>query len=82
MMRKRNSSKPANFHGNIEEGGGQGVSSDMPPLPEGWTEVVAQDDGSVYYYNATKNITQWTHPALGEDEEMIIDLLDPSMIFR
>lgn len=42
---------------------------------------MAQDDGSVYYYNETENKTQWTHPALGEDEEIVIDLLDPSMIF-
>jgi hypothetical protein len=51
-----------------------------PPLPDGWTEHEGED-GNCYYFNAKQNLTQWTHPALGEDEEIVVDLLDPSMIF-
>ncbi|GMI04021.1 hypothetical protein TrLO_g268 [Triparma laevis f. longispina] len=58
-----------------------GEASDPPKLPEGWEEIVNEEDGSIYYFNRDQNVTQWTHPALGEDEEVIIDLLDPSMIF-
>ena len=53
----------------MEEGGGNQKEEEvLPPLPEGWTEIEAQDDVSIYYFNEAENKTQWTHPALGEDE--------------
>lgn len=56
------------------------ASKGAPELPEGWTEETSED-GTAYFYNESANLTQWTHPAFGEDEEIPVDLLDPSMIF-
>ena len=62
-------------------GGAGTVEESALEMPKGWEEVVSEEDGSVYYYNSEQNKTQWTHPALGEDEDIVVDLLDPSMIF-
>jgi hypothetical protein len=37
--------------------------SSLPPLPDGWTEVVAAGSNRPYYYNATTKQTTWSRPS-------------------
>eukprot|EP00519_Triparma_laevis_P010882 CAMPEP_0182517118 /NCGR_PEP_ID=MMETSP1321-20130603/41625_1 /TAXON_ID=91990 /ORGANISM="Bolidomonas sp., Strain RCC1657" /LENGTH=245 /DNA_ID=CAMNT_0024724825 /DNA_START=251 /DNA_END=988 /DNA_ORIENTATION=- len=78
----RNAARSVAMRSRAASNGGAGtVEESALEMPKGWEEVVAEEDGSVYYYNREQNKTQWTHPALGEDEDIVVDLLDPSMIF-
>ena len=36
--------------------------SDLPPLPEGWIELVVPDTSRKYYLNIESRVTTWERP--------------------
>ena len=46
-------------------------------LPAGWVELVDESSGNLYYFNETKNITQWDRPKPVEQQ---IDAVAPAFV--
>lgn len=40
------------------------TSTDAPPLSAGWTELIDESSGRVYYYNEKSGITSWDRPSV------------------
>jgi len=50
--------------GAIEQEGGTEKENLLPPLPEGWIEVIDPSSGRPYYYHEETRVTTWERPII------------------
>eukprot|EP00934_Nitzschia_sp_Nitz4_P008522 Nitzschia sp. Nitz4//scaffold34_size148208//91553//101858//NITZ4_002988-RA/size148208-snap-gene-0.209-mRNA-1//1//CDS//3329548819//8512//frame0 len=58
--------RPTEGVNNIDDSNAYGEDGGSSDLPDGWTEIIDEDSGKVYYLNELENTTTWEKPTTTE----------------